>query len=283
MELKDLASDISRKMNQIDFDPAELNAIENRLDTLNSLEKKYRVQTVEELITIKDETAEKLSDIDGGDELLQSLEHEVQELLLQCRNMGKTLSSRRQKAAKAIEEQMEKRLEALGMPNARFKVTLEADTENGMPTLTGFDRLTLMFTANTSSALQPIAQVASGGEIARVMLALKTMISGKVKLPTIIFDEIDTGVSGKIAEQMAVIMAEMGSSNRQVISITHLPQIAAKGTNHYKVYKEDNKQGTASHMIKLTQDERIAEIAQMLSGSNITAAAYQNAKELLRL
>lgn len=283
VELKDLASDISRKMNQIDFDPAELNAIENRLDTLNSLEKKYRVQTVEELITIKDETAEKLSDIDGGDELLQSLEHEVQELLLQCRNMGKTLSSRRQKAAKAIEEQMEKRLEALGMPNARFKVTLEADTENGMPTLTGFDRLTLMFTANTSSALQPIAQVASGGEIARVMLALKTMISGKVKLPTIIFDEIDTGVSGKIAEQMAVIMAEMGSSNRQVISITHLPQIAAKGTNHYKVYKEDNKQGTASHMIKLTQDERIAEIAQMLSGSNVTAAAYQNAKELLRL
>ena len=148
-------------------------------------------------------------------------------------------------------------------------------------TTTGTDKLQFLFSANKNTQLQPVAQVASGGEIARVMLALKAMISGKVKLPTIIFDEIDTGVSGKIAQKMAAIMQEMGNNERQVISITHLPQIAALGTHHYKVYKEEDRNTTTSHIIQLSQQQRINEIAQMLSGDNITEAAISNAKELL--
>ena len=174
---------------------------------------------------------------------------------------------------------MQQRLTVLGMPNVRFQITISSEVlgRNGQ------DKMAFLFSANTSSPLQPISQVASGGEIARVMLALKAMISGAVKLPTIIFDEIDTGVSGKIAEKMAQIMQEMGQHERQVISITHLPQIAALGTAHYKVSKEETAQGTTSHMMELTPEERVSEIAQMLSGSDVTDAAVQNAKELLKL
>ena len=159
-----------------------------------------------------------------------------------------------------------------------------ADKISQHPTLTptGIDAVEYLFTANVGSALQPVSQIASGGEIARVMLALKAMISGTVKLPTIIFDEIDTGVSGKIAEKMGHIMKELVQQERQVLSITHLPQIAALGTTHYKVYKEDTKEGTKTYMRLLTHDERITEIAQMLSGSDITEAAISNAKELLK-
>ena len=165
----------------------------------------------------------------------------------------------------------------LGMPNVRFAITVEP-AEIGA---TGQDKVQFLFSANTSTPLQPVAQVASGGEIARVMLSLKAMISGAVKLPTIIFDEIDTGVSGRVAEQMARMMQEMGLADRQVISITHLPQIAALGATHYKVTKTESATGTVSNMQELTAEERVTEIAQMLSGSSITAAAIQNAKELL--
>ena len=167
----------------------------------------------------------------------------------------------------------------MGMPNVRFQISMSQETlgKNGQ------DKASFLFSANASTPLQPVSQVASGGEIARVMLSLKAMISGAVKLPTIIFDEIDTGVSGKIAEKMAEIMQEMGQHERQVISITHLPQIAALGTTHYRVSKEETPQGTTSHMTALTPDERITEIAQMLSGSDVSEAAIQNAKQLLRL
>lgn len=165
------------------------------------------------------------------------------------------------------------------MPHVRFEIQVSEDTlgRNGQ------DKISFLFSANTSTPLQPVAQVASGGEIARVMLALKAMISGAVKLPTIIFDEIDTGVSGKIAEKMAEIMQEMGENERQVISITHLPQIAALGSTHYKVLKEETSKGTTSRMELLTTDERISEIAQMLSGSDISDAAIANAKQLLKI
>jgi DNA repair protein RecN (Recombination protein N) len=176
-----------------------------------------------------------------------------------------------------VEQQMLQRLVPLGMPNIRFEVRMEK-TELGH---SGQDKVSFLFSANTSTPLQPVSQVASGGEIARVMLALKAMISGTVKLPTIIFDEIDTGVSGRVAEQMARMMQEMGLADRQVISITHLPQIAALGATHYKVTKTESATGTVSNMQELTAEERITEIAQMLSGSSITAAAIQNAKELL--
>ena len=165
------------------------------------------------------------------------------------------------------------------MPNVRFAVQVERTELNR----NGQDKVSFLFSANTSTPLQPVSQVASGGEIARVMLALKVMISGAVKLPTIIFDEIDTGVSGKIAESMAQMMEEMGLGGRQVISITHLPQIAALGQHHYKVSKEETAQGTTSRMQQLSDDERVSEIAQMLSGSDVSEAAISNAKELLKL
>ena len=165
------------------------------------------------------------------------------------------------------------------MPNVRFEVTIS----QGALGHSGQDEVCFLFSANTSTPLQPVAQVASGGEIARVMLSLKAMISGAVKLPTIIFDEIDTGVSGKIAEKMAEMMQEMGRQDRQVISITHLPQIVALGSHHYRVSKEETREGTSSRMQELTGDERIREIAQMLSGSDVSEAAIENAKQLLKL
>ena len=279
IELKDVAQEVSAKVEDIDFDPAELDAVNARLDRLYDLEKKYRVQSVGKLIAIRDDLAGKLNAIEGGDELLKEKEREVERLKTQCLQLGGRLSKKRSQGAAETETQIARRLTALGMPHARFQVEMST----GEPTATGLDRVAFLFSANTSSALQPVSQVASGGEIARVMLALKAMVSGAVKLPTIIFDEIDTGVSGKIAEQMAQIMAEMGAQDRQVISITHLPQIAALGATHYKVYKEETPQGTTSHMALLTAGERIAEIAQMLSGSSVTEAAIQNAKQLLKV
>ena len=174
---------------------------------------------------------------------------------------------------------MRRRLVPLGIPKVKFEVMLSEKPLSA----DGHDKVSFLFTANSNTPLQPVAQVASGGEIARVMLSLKAMISGAVKLPTIIFDEIDTGVSGKVAEMMARIMQEMGHNDRQVISITHLPQIAACGATHYKVYKEEGDEGTVSHMCRLTPQERVREIAQMLSGSDITEAAIRNAEELLKI
>ena len=205
------------------------------------------------------------------------MEAQAEKRLEECREKAAKLTAARKKAAKRVEEEMQRRLVPLGIPNVRFSVRME---EKPIGT-SGADKVSFLFSANTSTAMQPVSQVASGGEIARVMLSLKAMISGAVKLPTIIFDEIDTGVSGKIAEKMAHIMQEMGDHGRQVISITHLPQIAALGKHHYKVYKEESAQGTISRMNALTPDERVVEIAQMLSGSDVTEAAINNAKALL--
>ncbi len=278
IELKDIAQDVEARLDAIDFDPAELERINLRLDKLYDLQKKYHVETVAELIQQRDELKRQLSQIENSDETLSALQEELDVLQKRCLHEAEELTKYRQKAAKEIERQMRERLVPLGMPNVRFEVKInKTDLHKN-----GQDDIAFLFSANTSSPLQPIAQVASGGEIARVMLSLKAMISGAVKLPTIIFDEIDTGVSGKIAERMAEIMQEMGANDRQVISITHLPQIAALGTTHYRVSKEETAKGTTSRMQLLSDEERIHEIAQMLSGSDITAAAIQNAKELLR-
>ena len=193
-------------------------------------------------------------------------------------SQASVLTGLRKKSAGEIEKQMQAYLVPLGMPNVRFVVELAARTE---PNAKGMDNVTFLFSANKNGSLQQVASIASGGEIARVMLSLKAMIAGAVKLPTIIFDEIDTGVSGSIAEKMALIMHEMGQADRQVISITHLPQIAARGAVHYKVYKEDTETGTNSHILQLNNEERINEIANMLSGSTLTEAALNNAKALL--
>lgn len=279
IELKDIAQEISSSVDHVEFDPNRLDAINTRLDKLYTLQQKFHVETVTELIATRDRIAEQLSHIDNGDEDIEEKEKEVAALLVKAEKQAALLTSIRQKSAKAIEKEMKGRLIPLGIPNVRFEIAFAEKSLSG----NGADKVSFLFSANKSTQLQPVSQVASGGEIARVMLSLKAMISGAVKLPTIIFDEIDTGVSGKIAEKMADIMEEMGLQNRQVLSITHLPQIAAKGSHHYKVLKEETENGTISHMKELNNQERIEEIAQMLSGSDITQAALANAKELLRI
>ena len=279
IELKDIASEVGSEVENIEFDPSRLDSINQQLDQLNTLEQKYHVSTEEELIEIRDNIAEQLQSIDNSDEELESLTKKVDEELKLCTEKAAKLTELRLKAGKVVEKEMSQRLIPLGIPNVRFKV----DITSKPLSLDGADKVQFLFSANTSTAMEPVAQVASGGEIARVMLSLKAMISGTVKLPTIIFDEIDTGVSGKIAQKMALIMQEMGYNNRQVISITHLPQIAALGSSHYKVEKEETAEGTRSHMRELNQEERVCEIAQMLSGADISDAALQNARELLNL
>ena len=278
IELKDIAQEVGSLMETIDFDPAELDHINERLDRLYDLQQKYHAEDTEALIALRDQLKEQLAHIGNSDETLQERQQQVNLLKAQCQQKADQLTKLRTKAAKMVETEMQQRLVPLGMPHIRFQISIHQEDLSG----NGQDKVAYLFSANTSTPLQPVSQVASGGEIARVMLALKAMISGAVKLPTIIFDEIDTGVSGKIAEKMAEIMYEMGSHERQVISITHLPQIAALGSAHYKVEKEETPQGTTSKMELLTADERITEIAQMLSGSKVTEAAIQNAKQLLR-
>ena len=278
IDLKDMSQDIGSMLDHVDFDPAELDAVNSRLDTIYHLQKKYHCESVEVLLQQQQKLKEQLAAIENADDTLTELQQKTDKQQERCNGYADKLTMIRKKAAQQIEKQMSERLKTLGMPNVRFQVVVEQTALNR----SGQDKVSFLFSANTSTPLQPIAQVASGGEIARVMLALKVMISGAVKLPTIIFDEIDTGVSGKIAESMAHMMNEMGAGGRQVISITHLPQIAALGAHHYKVYKEESDSGTASHMLLLNDEERVREIAQMLSGSDITEAAINNAKELLK-
>ena len=279
IELKDIANEVSSMLEKTEFDPSELNNINARLDKIYEWEKKYHAYTIGELIIRRDELKQQLQGIENSDEALQELQQQIDQLSKQATKQANELTKLRQQAATQIEQQLRQRLVPLGMPNVRFEVNVKKGELNK----TGQDAVSFLFSANTSTPLQPVSLVASGGEIARVMLSLKAMISGAVKLPTIVFDEIDTGVSGKIAEKMAEMMQEMGRQERQVISITHLPQIAALGSHHYRVSKEETPQGTTSRMQELTDQQRIGEIAQMLSGSNVTEAAIANAKQLLKM
>ena len=279
IDLKDIADELEGQLDKVDFDPKELDSINDRLDKIYGLEKKYHCDTVSQLIEIRDNLKMQLDGIENGDYDLQQLKNEVDKAKTLAKQKAADITKVRKTAAKKIEEEIRQRLVALGMPNIQFSINLEASDLS----YDGADKVAYMFSANRNMPLQPVAQVASGGEIARLMLSLKAMVSGAVKLPTIIFDEIDTGVSGKIAEKMADIMCEMGNNERQVISITHLPQIAAKGATHYIVYKEDRGDSTVSTMKLLSGDERVNEIAQMLSGSDITEAAVSNARELLKM
>lgn len=279
IELDDISHEISTQLQDIDFDPAELEYINNRLDKIYELEKKYHCERINELLCKIEELKQQLDYVDNSDIVLNELKEQLDIHKKECETKASKLSQTRKKSASSIEKEISEKLVVLGMPNINFKVNIE---KKGLG-LYGADNVSFMFSANKNNPLQAVTQVASGGEIARLMLSLKAMISGAVKLPTIIFDEIDTGVSGKIAEKMANIMKEMGDNDRQVISITHLPQIAALGTTHYKVYKEDTSEATISKMTILNEEERIKEIAQMLSGSDISDAAINNAKELLRL
>ena len=278
VELKDLSHEVSNAAERVEFNPSRLEEVNERLNLLYSLQQKHHVSSIEELMAIEENFRSQLDAIISSDDRILELTERKKALYEKVVSQASVLSKLRQKAAEGIENQMLAYLVPLGMPNVRFVVELTSRNE---PNAKGMDNVTFLFSANKNGSLQQVASIASGGEIARVMLSLKAMIAGAVKLPTIIFDEIDTGVSGSIAEKMALIMHEMGQADRQVISITHLPQIAARGAVHYKVYKEDTETGTNSHILQLSQEERINEIANMLSGATITDAALNNAKALL--
>lgn len=279
IEMKDLLQEITAQGEQVSYNPQQLEQSQARLDTINSLEHKYHVASIAELIAYQQKIQEQINLLDHSDEEIQKQKDIVAKLLDNCTQQAERLTTIRKRAAKTIESEMKARLVPLGIPKINFKVDIKPKELSP----NGKDSVSFLFSANTNSPLSPVSQVASGGEIARVMLSLKAMISGAVKLPTIIFDEIDTGVSGSVAEKMAHIMDEMGNNHRQVISITHLPQIAAMGKNHYKVSKTETPNGTISNMTQLNEQQRIEEIAQMLSGSNITKAALANARELLNV
>ena len=278
LELKDMAHEIAYTSDEIEFNPTRLDYVNERLNLIYTLQQKHQLSSVEELLTLTGKLNEKLDAITSSDDNIQELTQKKDLLYQQVLSQAEVLTRMRTKASKEIEAQMQAYLIPLGMPNVRFAVELSPRKE---PDASGMDNVSFLFSANKNGTLQQVASIASGGEIARVMLSLKAMIAGAVKLPTIIFDEIDTGVSGSIAEKMALIMQEMGQADRQVISITHLPQIAARGAHHYKVYKEDTEVGTNSHIRILNEEERINEIAHMLSGATLTEAALNNAKALL--
>lgn len=279
VELKDISQEIASKVDDVEYDPQRFNLITQRLDTIYTLQQKFHVQTVDELLDRLNGINAQLDNIDNSDEELQELERSVEKLHAVCVEKAAVLTDMRRKSATVVEQELSKLLVPLGIPKVRFKVQVSpADLSTN-----GADKVMFLFSANSSTDMQPVSQVASGGEIARVMLSLKAMISKAIGLPTIIFDEIDTGVSGRVAEQMAHIMRDMGKANRQVICITHLPQIAAAGSTHYKVAKQETEQGTVSTMTQLSDEQRITEIAQMLSGSDVSQAAVDNAKSLLAL
>lgn len=280
IELKDISREIVSHVEDIDYDPEKLQAINSRLDTIYTLEKKYHTGNIPDLIKKHEEIKSQLSKIDNFDVDFKAQQDKVDRLKESCVKKANALTVSRQKAARKIEKELAARLIPLGIPNVKFKIDM---TQQKELTAKGLDRITYLFSSNSSSSLSPIAQVASGGEVSRVMLSLKAMMSRVTGLPTIIFDEIDTGVSGRVAEQMAHIMKEMGDNKHQVICITHLPQIAAIGSTHYKVTKTETSQGTNSLMTLLSPEERVKEIAQMLSGSDISIAAIENARTLLKL
>jgi DNA repair protein RecN (Recombination protein N) len=277
IELKDIASEMRSFEERVEFNPIRLEWVENRLSELFTLQKKYKVTSVPELIQLRDSFEKQLQRIDSFEDELDILRMKLEAVFEQLKKDADQLSVSRKKACKPIETYLVDQLTKLGMPNIQFQVMISSEidfTENGS------DEVQFLFSANKNRPVQPVTLIASGGEVSRLMLSIKSLVAHKADLPTIIFDEIDTGVSGEIANRMGEIMQTM-SSDMQVITITHLPQIAAKGTQHYRVYKDDSGQQTQTHIQRLTMNERLDELAQMLSGKNITDAALLNARELL--
>lgn len=277
IELKDISTEIKSLEERVEFNPARLSIVENRLSEIFTLQKKYKVLTALELIQMREAFGKQLQKIDSFDEEIQALKTIIEGIFNQMKDQSKLLTKSRIDACQPIEKYLIEQLTKLGMPNIQFKVSISSVndfTENG------FDEVQFLFSANKNREVQPVAQIASGGEVSRLMLAIKSLVAHKADLPTIIFDEIDTGVSGEIAHRMGEIMQTM-STDMQVITITHLPQIAAKGESHYRVYKDESGAKTHTFIQRLNVNERLTELAQMLSGKNITEAAMKNAEELL--
>ena len=278
LDLKDLRSETERLFDEIEFNPDRQQLVEDRLGVIYDLQKKHSVATVRQLIELRDNIGSKLQNIDSMEEKISSAENILSEKREQLFDLARRLSEKRLAAISDIEKELTSRLSYLGMPNARFECRI---TPKQQPDETGMDDVQFLFSANKNTDLLPVSQIASGGEISRLMLCVKAMIAGATALPTIIFDEIDTGTSGEMADKMGRIMQDM-SRNMQVIAITHLPQIASKGDFHYIVYKKDTEDSTQTYMRQLSSEERITEIARLLSGAETTAQAIENAKVMLR-
>lgn len=277
LDLKDVSSELASAAERIDADPERLAQVVVRIDLIYSLQQKHRVTSETELIALREKYSAQLQTITSGDERIAALENHIKELRAEALRRADEIHASRVKAVPAIDSELSATLAELGMPSARFTVDVAAQEEL-MPT--GRDRVSFLFTANTGLAPQPVEKIASGGEISRVMLALKALVARSMQLPTIIFDEIDTGVSGQIADAMGRIISNL-SRSMQVINITHLPQVASKGKTHFVVYKEDTLLGAMTSIRQLSSRERVDEIAKMLSGSTVTAAAIEQAKCLL--
>lgn len=276
IELNDIADDIGRYAEEVEFNPERLTFVNDRLNLIYTLEQKHHVSTVAELIALQEDINRRLQSLNTSDERLRELDDALNGCTKRLHKTAATLSESRQEAAKHLTENLKERLTDLGMPHTELEFAFIPKS----PTPSGTDGVSLLFSANRSVPKQDVSHIASGGEIARLMLALKAATTHYAPLPTIIFDEIDTGVSGRIAEKMALTMKEM-STNGQIISITHLPQIAARGDYQYRVFKQEEEEGTVSHIAKLSDAERIEEIAHMLSGETLTDAAIHNAQSLL--
>lgn len=278
IDLKDIATTVDRSQENLNIDPERLAWVENRLDTYYSLQQKHRVSHAAELLALRDSFAERLARIENYDEEQADLKRQVEEQEQQVRDLADRLTEVRRQSAAGISQTLTERVKPLGMPHLQFEIEVAPRPQLDE---TGGDAIRFLFSANKNQPLQPVSEVASGGEISRLMLSLKALVAHAMALPTIIFDEVDTGVSGEIADKMARIMREMAQC-MQVISITHLPQVAAWGQTHYRVYKSDTATATATHLVRLTDEQRVEEIARMLSGSSLTAAALDNARELLK-
>ena len=280
IEVKDIAGDINGMVEDIEYNPARLQQVTERLDQLYSLEQKHHVGSSDELIVLAEDLRSQLALLTDSEDNIKELRKQIEVETEQAKKLAEKLSAGRLKASKQVEKLVSESITAMDMPAAIFKADIE-NTNELQPS--GMDNATFLFSANKNMTPRPLADVASGGEMSRVMLALKALTSKQMNLPTIIFDEIDTGVSGKVASSMAQIMAQMSSGgNQQVLAITHLPQIAAKGDSHYFVYKEDEGTRTLTHIKQLDQEGRITELAHMLSGNMVTEAARENARQLLQ-
>ncbi|MBN2166056.1 MAG: DNA repair protein RecN [Marinilabiliaceae bacterium] len=277
LDLKDLAHELDYKSNDIEHSPSEIGVVQDRLSLIYNLQQKHQVQSVQELIVVKQSLEDKLNEIENFEADVNKLKKELYDTQKKLQLASEQLTNIRKDSFVIIEQHIVDKLQQLGMPNAQFKINYCEKNTFGAD---GKDDIEFTFTANKSSQLLPISKVASGGEMSRLMLCIKSLISLTKNLPTLILDEIDTGISGEIAHQMSLIMDDMGKTG-QLIAITHLPQIAAKGDRHYKVFKHDDDIKTTSRIEMLDKEQRVVEIAKMLSGSELSDAAIKNARELL--
>ena len=277
IEMDDLQSEIEELQDGLELNPERLEEVNSKLQSINNLLQKHTAENIEELLTIQYELDEKVQSYESIDHNINKKQQDIKLQIKKLDDLAKLIHDNRKKVIPEFIQQMESILKDLGMPNAKFKIDLELSDEFNS---NGKDTIELLFSANKGSEFLPLKKAASGGELSRIMLAIKSILTKYMNLPTIMFDEIDTGVSGEISTKMAEIMHQM-SRSMQVFSITHLPQIAAKGDNHFKVYKEDINDKTTTHLVKLNQDDRIVEIAQMLGGKKISTSAIAHAKQLL--